>query len=55
MMENKVIPYGRQNITQEDIDIVVEALKSDYLTQGPKILEFENAFAKYVGSNMQLL
>lgn len=49
-MENKVIPYGRQNITQEDIDIVVEALKSDYLTQGPKILEFENAFAKYVGS-----
>lgn len=36
MMENKVIPYGRQNITQEDIDIVVEALKSDYLTQGPK-------------------
>lgn len=50
MMENKVIPYGRQNITQEDIDIVVEALKSDYLTQGPKILEFENAFAKYVGS-----
>ena len=49
-MENKVIPYGRQNITQEDIDIVVEAQKSDYLTQGPKILEFENAFAKYVGS-----
>lgn len=49
-MENKVIPYGRQNITQEDIDIVVEALKSEYLTQGPKILEFENAFAKYVGS-----
>ena len=49
-MENKVIPYGRQNITQEDIDIVVEALKSDYLTQGPKIMEFENAFAKYVGS-----
>lgn len=50
MMENKVIPYGRQNITQEDIDIVVQALKSEYLTQGPKILEFENAFAKYVGS-----
>lgn len=49
-MENKVIPYGRQNITQEDIDVVVEALKSDYLTQGPKIMEFENAFAKYVGS-----
>jgi UDP-4-amino-4,6-dideoxy-N-acetyl-beta-L-altrosamine transaminase len=44
------IPYGRQHITQEDIDAVVEALKSDYLTQGPKIKEFEEAFAKHVGS-----
>src|SRR5690606_2843762 len=49
-MENKIIPYGRQNITQEDIDAVVETLKSDYLTQGPKIAEFEEAFASYVGS-----
>lgn len=46
----KVIPYGRQNITQEDINVVIEALQSDYLTQGPKILEFEKAFADYVGS-----
>lgn len=45
----KAIPYGRQNITQEDIDAVVETLKSDYLTQGPKIAEFEEAFAKYIG------
>lgn len=45
----KAIPYGRQNITQEDIDAVVETLKSDYLTQGPKIKEFEDAFAKYIG------
>lgn len=45
----KAIPYGRQNITQEDIDAVVETLKSDYLTQGPKIAEFEQAFAKYIG------
>ena len=44
----KNIPYGRQNITQADIDVVIEALKSDFLTQGPKILEFEQAFAKYV-------
>ena len=44
------IPYGRQHITQEDIDAVVDALKSDYLTQGPKIKEFEEAFAQYVGS-----
>lgn len=44
----KIIPYGRQNITQEDIDAVIETLKSDYLTQGPKIHEFEQAFANYV-------
>jgi UDP-4-amino-4,6-dideoxy-N-acetyl-beta-L-altrosamine transaminase len=44
------IPYGRQNITQEDIDAVVEVLKSDLLTQGPKIAEFENAFAEYIGA-----
>ncbi|MCK8141474.1 UDP-4-amino-4,6-dideoxy-N-acetyl-beta-L-altrosamine transaminase [Flavobacterium sp. I-SCBP12n] len=49
-MEQKIIPYGRQNITQEDIDVVIAALKSDYLTQGPKIIEFEKAFATYVGS-----
>lgn len=50
-MKSKVIPYGRQNITQEDIDVVIETLKSDYLTQGPKVLEFEKSFAEYVGSN----
>jgi UDP-4-amino-4,6-dideoxy-N-acetyl-beta-L-altrosamine transaminase len=46
----KVIPYGRQNITETDIQAVIETLKSDYLTQGPKIAEFEEAFAKYIGS-----
>ncbi len=46
----KGIPYGRQNITDEDIQVVVETLKSDYLTQGPRIAEFENAFSNYVGS-----
>lgn len=49
-MENKVIPYGRQNITEEDIQVVIDALKSDYLTQGPKIKEFEDNFAQYVGA-----
>ena len=44
----KPIPYGKQNITQADIDAVVEVLKADYLTQGPKIKEFEDAFASYV-------
>ena len=42
------IPYGKQNITQADIDAVVEVLEADYLTQGPKIKEFEVAFASYV-------
>ncbi|TVZ28217.1 hypothetical protein JM83_3330 [Gillisia sp. Hel_I_86] len=47
---NNSIPYGRQNITEEDIEAVVSTLKSDYLTQGPKIANFEEAFANYVGS-----
>jgi UDP-4-amino-4,6-dideoxy-N-acetyl-beta-L-altrosamine transaminase len=46
----KQIPYGRQNVTDEDIQAVVEVLKSDYLTQGPKVAEFESAFAEYIGS-----
>jgi UDP-4-amino-4,6-dideoxy-N-acetyl-beta-L-altrosamine transaminase len=44
------IPYGRQHITQEDIAAVVETLQSDFLTQGPKVAEFESAFASYVGA-----
>jgi UDP-4-amino-4,6-dideoxy-N-acetyl-beta-L-altrosamine transaminase len=43
------IPYGRQNITDSDIEAVVEVLKSELLTQGPKIAEFEEAFAEYIG------
>jgi UDP-4-amino-4,6-dideoxy-N-acetyl-beta-L-altrosamine transaminase len=46
----KPIPYGRQNITQEDVEAVIEVLHSDYLTQGPKIAEFEKYFAEYVGA-----
>ena len=45
-----MIPYGRQNIDQSDINAVVKALKSDWLTQGPKVLEFEKALAKYCGA-----
>jgi len=44
------IPYGKQHINDADIEAVVTALKSDFLTQGPRIAEFEKAFAKYVGS-----
>ena len=46
----KIIPYGRQNIDKNDIDVVVSTLKSDFLTQGPKVKEFEEKFAEYVGS-----
>lgn len=49
-MKNKIIPYGRQSITQDDINSVIETLQSDYLTQGPKVKEFEDKFANYVGS-----
>jgi UDP-4-amino-4,6-dideoxy-N-acetyl-beta-L-altrosamine transaminase len=49
-MNNAIIPYGKQNITKEDIEAVVTALQSDYLTQGPRIKEFEDQFAKYVAS-----
>jgi UDP-4-amino-4,6-dideoxy-N-acetyl-beta-L-altrosamine transaminase len=44
------IPYGRQNIEQDDIDAVVKTLTADFLTQGPKVKEFEDKFAEYVGA-----
>jgi UDP-4-amino-4,6-dideoxy-N-acetyl-beta-L-altrosamine transaminase len=44
-----MIPYGRQHITDEDINAVIKALKSDFLTQGPEIANFEKAFAEYIG------
>lgn len=46
----KYIPYGRQEITQADLDAVATALQSDYLTQGPRIQEFEEALAKKMGA-----
>jgi UDP-4-amino-4,6-dideoxy-N-acetyl-beta-L-altrosamine transaminase/dTDP-4-dehydrorhamnose reductase len=46
----KVIPYGKHYIDEEDISSVVEVLRYGMLTQGPKILEFEQKIAKYVGS-----
>ncbi len=44
-----MIPYGRQDITQADIDAVVEVLQSDFLTQGPKVPLFEQTVANKVG------
>ena len=46
-----IIPYGKQNIDQNDIDAVISTLQSDYLTQGPKVREFESKFAEYIGAN----
>ena len=43
------IPYGRQSITQADIDAVISTLQSEFLTQGPQIAAFEKAFASYIG------
>lgn len=44
------IPYGRQSIDEQDIQAVVETLRSDFLTTGPKVQEFEQCVANYVGA-----
>ncbi|MCA9459968.1 MAG: aminotransferase class I/II-fold pyridoxal phosphate-dependent enzyme, partial [Nanoarchaeota archaeon] len=46
----KPIPYGKQKITDDDISEIISVLKSDYLTQGPKVQEFENSFSEYIGA-----
>lgn len=45
-----MIPYGRQDITQADVEAVVEVLTSDFLTQGPMVPRFEQAVANHVGA-----
>lgn len=42
-----MLPYGKQDINEEDITAVIEVLKSDFLTQGPKVPEFEQAISQY--------
>jgi UDP-4-amino-4,6-dideoxy-N-acetyl-beta-L-altrosamine transaminase len=49
-----MIPYGRQDITAEDIEAVVSVLSSDFLTQGPKVPEFEKALTDYTGTKYAL-
>ena len=44
------IPYGKQSIEQSDIDVVVETLRSDFLTTGPKVKAFEEAISDYCGA-----
>jgi perosamine synthetase len=49
-VRQKLLPYGRQSIEESDIRAVVEVLRSDWLTTGPKVDEFEEAFAARVGA-----
>lgn len=49
-----MIPYGRQDITQSDIDAVISVLQSDFLTQGPMVPGFEHAVAAHVGAQHAL-
>ena len=49
-VRKKLLPYGRQSLDDADIQSVVDVLKSDWLTTGPKVAEFEEAFAAWVGA-----
>ena len=46
-----MIPYGKQDVTSDDIESVVEVLRSDFLTQGPTVPRFEEKLCKYTGSD----
>src|SRR3989338_9627909 len=50
-----MIPYGHQSIDESDIKAIVKVLKSDWLSQGPKIAEFEEALAKYCGAKYAVI
>ncbi len=49
-VRGKLLPYGRQSLDDADIQAVVEVLKSDWLTTGPKVAEFEERFAAWIGA-----
>jgi perosamine synthetase len=49
-VRSTLLPYGRQSIDESDIQAVVETLRSDWLTTGPKVAEFEEALASWVGA-----
>src|SRR5438552_17007 len=49
-VRSEFLPYGRQSIDEDDIAAVVATLRSDWLTTGPKVAEFEEAFAAWVGA-----
>ncbi len=49
-----MIPYGKQEISQADVNEVIDVLKSDFITQGPKVPEFESALCNYTGAQYAL-
>ena len=49
-VRDTLLPYGRQSVDESDIEAVVEVLRSNWLTTGPKVGEFEESFAAYVGA-----
>src|SRR5579863_9595231 len=49
-VRDTLLPYGRQSISEDDIQTVVDVLRSDWLTTGPKVAEFEEALAAWVGA-----
>ena len=49
-----MIPYGKQDISQDDIDAVIAVLQSDFLTQGPQVPAFEQALSEYTGAHYAL-
>jgi perosamine synthetase len=49
-VRRRLLPYGRQSISQEDIRAVIDTLSSDWLTTGPRVTEFEQAFARNIGA-----
>ncbi len=55
MSADKIIPYGKQEITEDDIKCVAETLRSDYLTQGPKVAEFEERLASCCGARFAVV
>ncbi len=53
-VRSTLLPYGRQTIDEDDVRSVIDVLRCDWLTTGPKVVEFEEAFAAYVGAKFAL-
>jgi dTDP-4-amino-4,6-dideoxygalactose transaminase len=51
-VRDRLLPYGRQTIDEDDIARVVDVLRSDWLTTGPAVAAFEHAFTAAVGSSV---